>query len=118
MNSNALVVINNGAPIGGQLLKGANKSHLQYETSDGTFVVTANDSGMTVKFTGEGVGYTLTINDDNSSLSLEFNGNQMGYSAIDKKIYRFSENETGIFLTAEYTLEGQAQSITLSATLI
>ena len=118
MSNKALVVINNSSPIEGQLLKGADKTHLSYKTSDGAFTVTATSTDLSVKFVGEGVGYLLAIGENDSSLSLTFNGNPMGYSAINKKVYRFIENETGFFLTTEYELEQQSQSITLSATII
>ena len=118
MNNNAYIVINDGSPFEGKLSFTENGAKLLYSTEDGTFAVNADENSLKVRFVGQKVAYTFYLNTlAFSELIVEAGGNRLSPAEVTLDYYKLEKIENGIFLTSKYFVEGNEQSLTLSAKL-
>ncbi len=118
MSKKAYIVINDGAAFDGKINVDDTSAKIYYTTNDGAFNVTASFEKMKVRFVGQGASYTLMLDTTNKSyLLLETNGSFLAPAAIQLELYRFVINSDGVFLTTQYYVEENLQSLTLSATI-
>lgn len=119
MNKQAYIVINDGSAFEGKLSIENDCAKILYSTEDGTFAITASLNEMKVRFVSKSVSYTLLLSKiEQSTLSLQANAVSLAPAPLDLDLYEFRKDENSVFMTAQYCVEKNPQTLTLSATLI
>ena len=109
------IVINGAAPVTGSM-SGGDSVHLRYFTEDGEYLVTAAANALTVRFKGE-TAYELYLDGGGASrLTLTLCGAGKTTAAVELISYALKRESNGVFISADYSLEGENRTIVMLIT--
>lgn len=108
------IVINGCTAIPGEATFGESV-RLRYRTDEGSYTVSAAERSLTVRFKGESSYELYLAKDGTSRLSLSL-GDAVTSAAAELVSYELKSDGNGVFISADYALEGESRTIVIWAT--